>query len=187
MLPDAGTPGMVSVTTGSCATVTPCAGALAGTWFYTAACADDPLADFRSLCSSVSTVSSTSSLAGRVDFLGTAVVRHVTTNFLTTINLPTSCASLGCSTIQTLLRQSVPTAACVTAASPRTGCDCTVSGASTFDETGTWTSAGGVVTVVAPNKTRTFNTCVTGASLVLRETTSSLTGTEKGSTTLTKQ
>jgi hypothetical protein len=186
-VPDAGTPTSVSVTTGSCAMVTPCAGALEGTWFITAACADDPLADFRQACSSVTTVSNTSTLTGRLDFVGAQFNREVATTYATTVNLPAACASLGCSTVQSILRTTVPTATCTTAGSGRTGCDCSLSGSATFSERGTWTSTGGVVTLISPNKTRTFDTCEAAASLKMRETTSGLTGTERGTTTLTKQ
>jgi hypothetical protein len=167
--------------------VTPCTGTLEGTWFYSTACGDDPLADMRQYCSSVSTVSSTSSLSGRLDFTGTHVSRQVTTTYLTTVNLPSSCASFGCSTIEAALQNSIPTASCSSAGGARTGCDCTVSGTSTLSEAGTWTSSGGVLTVVTPSLTRTFDSCVTAGavpSLQLRETTSSLTGTEQGTTTL---
>lgn len=187
VVPDAGTPANVSVTTGSCAMVTPCSGALDGTWFYTAACADDPLADFRQACASVTTVSNTSTLAGRLDFVGAQVRRQVTTMYATTVNLPASCASLGCSTVQSILRTTVPSATCATAGSGRTGCDCSLSGSSTLTELGTYSASGGVVTITTPNKTRTFDTCVTGTSLQTRETTAGMSGTERGTTTLTKQ
>jgi hypothetical protein len=170
---------------------TRCAGNLQGTWFYTQACGDDPLADFRQLCSSVTLVSSNSTLAGRVDFAGANVARQVTTSFNTTVNLPTACASIGCSSIQSLLRQSVPTATCTSAASPRTGCDCTVTGTGSLDESGTFTNDGGMLTIVTPNKTRTFDTCVvvsgSGATMQVRETTSGLSGTERGTSGLTRQ
>lgn len=171
--------------------VTPCASTLSGTWFYSTACADDPLADFRTYCSSVTTVSSTSTLSGRIDFLGANVSRQVHTVYATTVNLPNECLLFGatCSQVQAVLQNTVPNALCMTATSPRSGCDCSVSGTNSLNETGTWTADGGVVTVVTPSKTRTFNTCVvqTGSVLQLRETTSSLTGTEKGSTTLNKR
>jgi hypothetical protein len=165
--------------------VTPCASNLQGTWLYQTACGDDPLADFRQFCASVTLVSSSSTLSGRIDFVASAVARRVTTSFNTSVNLPTSCASVGCSTIQSLLQQSVPTATCVTAAGGRTGCDCTVSGSSTLDEAGTFTADGGVVTVTTAQRTRTFDTCVAGGTLQVRETTANLPGTEKGTSTLT--
>lgn len=166
--------------------VTPCSGQLQGAWFYTAACGDDPLADFRQLCSSVTLVSSASTLSGQLDFVGGNAFRRVTTNFNTTVNLPAACASLGCATIQSLLQQSVPTASCVTATSGRTGCDCTVSGSSRLDEAGTFTVDAGVVTVTTAQRTRTFDTCVVGGSLQVRETTAGLSGTERGTSTLTR-
>jgi hypothetical protein len=183
MLPDAGTPPSVSVTTGSCMTVTPCAGTLTGTWFYTAACADDPLADIKGLCPTVSTITSTSTLTGRLDFSGTSVIRQVNSSYAMTINVPDSCVmNVGCATIQTVL----PNATCSAATGPRTGCDCQVSGTSMLNESGSYTAAAGVVTLTLPSKTRTFNTCVTGSTLVTRETTNGLTSPERGTTTLTR-
>jgi hypothetical protein len=144
----------------------------------------------------MTTVNSTSTLSGRIDFLGATVVRQVTSAYNTTVNLPTACTVVGtfplpCSSIQTALRQAVPTATCTAAATSRTGCDCTVAGTSTLDETGTYTADGGVVTVVvSPSVTRTFDTCVTpGAlpTLSVRETTSTLTATERGTTRLIKK
>lgn len=170
---------------------TPCPGAVQGTWFYTQACGDDPLADFRQFCSTVTLVSSNSTLSGRVDFVGNTVTRQVSTTFDTTVNLPTGCSSIGCSAVQSLLRQSVPTASCVTAAMGRTGCDCNVTGTGTLDEAGTFVADGGVLTIVTPNKTRTFDTCVlasgSGTTMQVRETTAGLSGTERGTSTLTKQ
>jgi hypothetical protein len=185
----------VNITTGSCAQVTACSGALAGTWFYSEACADDPLASVRQYCATMTTVSSTSTLAGRIDFIGSTVVRQVTSGYNSTVNLPTACTVVSgfpvtCPTIQAVLRNGVPTATCATAAGSRTGCDCTVSGASTLNETGTYTSDGGVLTVVTPSTTRTFDTCVTpGAvpSLSVREMTSTLSATERGTTRLIKK
>ena len=177
---------VVTVTTGSCGMVTPCPGNLVGTWFYTAACADDPLADYRSLCPGITTVSSNSMLSGQLDITATTVTRQVTTNYTTTINLPASCASLGCPTIESLLRQTVPTATCAVATS---GCDCTLSGSSTLNETGTYTQAASGVVTVNGTTTRTFDACVTGSGLSqqlkLRET-SATSATEKGTTTLMK-
>jgi len=103
------------------------------------------------------------------------------------VNLPASCASLGCATIESLLQSSAPGATCVAAGS---GCDCTLSGSSTLNESGTWTEANGVITVTTSTTTRTFDGCVTPGSpdtLQLRETTSTLGNTEKGTTTLTRQ
>lgn len=168
--------------------VTPCASSLEGTWFYETACADDPLADLRSACASISMVSSTSTLAGRIDFVGTSVARQVQGSFSATVNLPQSCATRGCAAIQVVLRLAVPGATCVGAAAARTGCDCTFTTTSALNENGTWSADGGVVSVVTPSKTRTFDTCVgSGTTLSLRETTPSLPATEKGTTSLTKR
>lgn len=188
---DAGQPPNVNVTVGNCAMPTPCAGNVQGTWFYTQACGDDPLADMRQFCSSVTLVNSTSTLSGRVDFAAVNVTRQVTTTFDTTVNLPTACASIGCSAVQSLLRMSVPTASCVNAAMGRTGCDCNVTGMGSLNETGTFVNDGGVITITTPNKTRTFDTCVlssgSGTTMQVRETTSGLSGTERGTSTLTRQ
>ncbi|MCC6337411.1 MAG: hypothetical protein IT380_25865 [Myxococcales bacterium] len=165
--------------------VTPCAGNLGGTWFYTAACADDPLADYRQLCPTISTVSSNTTLSGQVTFTAASVTRTVTTTFTTTVNLPASCASLGCSAIEQLLRNTVPTATCAAAGQ---GCNCTLAGSSTFNESGTYTSQNGVISITAGSTTRTFDSCVQGsgnsAVLELRERTTN--ATEQGTTQLMK-
>jgi hypothetical protein len=109
------------------------------------------------------------------------------------VNLPAQCTTgvgLSCSSVQGLLRQSVPTATCVAGASGRTGCDCNVTGTGGLDEAGTFVADGGVLTITTPNKTRTFDTCVsTGISTTMqvRETTSGLSGTERGTSGLTKR
>jgi hypothetical protein len=167
--------------------VTPCAGSPVGTWFYTQACVDDPLGDFRQLCAGVTTVSSNSTLSGRVDFTATTVRRQVSTTFATTVNLPASCASLGCSTIQSVLRQTAPNATCVSATNG--GCDCSISGSSTLDEQGTYTDRNGTITVNVTSPTamtRTFDTCITGGAMALRES-SATSATSKGTTTVTRQ
>ncbi|MEW6435168.1 MAG: hypothetical protein AB1730_27015, partial [Myxococcota bacterium] len=183
---DAGGPPTVTVSTGNCGMVTPCAGNLVGTWYYTAACADDPLADFRSLCPGITSVSSNSQLSGRVDFTATTVTRTVTTTYTSTVHLPASCASIGCAAIQSLLQNTAPGATCVAAGS---GCNCTLSGSSTLNESGTWTESNGVITVTTSSTRRTFDGCVTAGApdtLQLRET-STTSNTEKGTTTLTRQ
>ncbi|MFT3712882.1 MAG: hypothetical protein QM817_34955 [Archangium sp.] len=188
---DAGTPPDVTVTVGNCAMPTPCAGNLQGTWFYTQACGDAPLADFKQTCSSVTLISSNSVLSGRVDFVGVNVTRHVETTFDTTVNLPAQCTTgvgLSCSSVQGLLRQSVPTATCVSGMAGRSGCDCNVTGTGGLDEAGTFVNDGGVLTITTPNKTRTFDTCLSGGTMLqVRETTSGLSGTERGTSGLTKQ
>jgi hypothetical protein len=63
-----------------------------------------------------------------------------------------------------------------------------VSGSNTLDEAGTFTVDAGVLTTITPSKTRTFDTCVTaGDMLLVRETTSGLAGTEKGSSSLSRR
>jgi hypothetical protein len=191
---DAGNPPSVNVMVGNCAMVTPCQGPLQGTWFYTQACGDDPLADFKQTCSSVTLVSSNSVLSGRVDFVGTTVTRVVSTTFDTTVNLPAACTTsvgLSCSAVQSLLRMTVSTATCVAGAAGRTGCDCNVTGAGSLNESGTFVADRGVVTITTPNRTRTFDTCVlvsgSGATMQVRETTAGLPGTERGTSGLTRQ
>ena len=179
-----GTPPNVNVTIGSCSMVSPCTGALVGTWFYTAACTDDPLADYRGVCPTISTTMNNTTLSGRVDFTASSVTRSITTTYSSVVNIPASCNTLGCATIQSILPAG---ATCVAAGG---GCDCTLSGNSTFNETGTWTSANGVITVTTPNTTRTFNSCVTVAgttTMQLRENGTTVPATERGTTTLTKQ
>lgn len=181
---DAGTPPTVTVSSGSCQMVTPCSGNLVGTWHYTGACVDDPLSDVRTLCPSISVVNSTSTLTGFAVFSATALTRQVSTTYTTTINLPASCAALGCATIESFLRASVPTATCTAAGA---GCNCTLSGSSTLNETGSYTVSNGVVTETTGSTVRTFDACVTnGTSLRLRES-SATAGTERGTSTLTKQ
>jgi hypothetical protein len=179
----------VNVSAGSCQSVVPCSGDLVGTWFYSVACADDPLADVRKSCAGITTVSSSSKLSGRLDFTATTVTRVVDTTYATTVNLPTSCnTQVGCSVIAKVLQQSVPTASCMAATNG--GCDCSLSGSSNLTESGTWTNAAGVLTITTPTKTRTFDSCVMSGiaptSLRLRET-STTSGTELGTTTLLKQ
>ena len=179
-----GTPPNVNVTLGNCGMVTPCAGNLVGTWFYTTACNDDPLADFRQYCPTLSTTTNNTTLSGRIDFGTTSVTRTVTTNYSSVVNVPASCNTLGCSTIQSLFPVG---STCVASGG---GCNCTISGNSTFNETGTWTTNNGVITVVTPNTTRTFNSCVavsTSTTMLLRENGAAVPATELGTTLLTKQ
>lgn len=179
-----GVPPSVNVTIGSCSMVSPCNGTLPGTWFYTAACTDDPLVDYRGICPTISTTTNNTTLSGRIDFTASSVTRSVTTTYSSVVNIPTSCNTLGCATIQSILPAGT---SCVAAGG---GCDCTISGNSTFNETGTWTSANGVITVTTPTTTRTFDSCVTVAgttTMQLRENGTTVPATERGTTTLTKQ
>ena len=180
---DAGVPPLISGTVGNCPALSPCSGPLWGTWFYTAACADDPLADYRALCSGITLVSSTGSLSGRLDFSDAGVTRQVTSSATSTVNLPSTCVPLGCAVAQSTLRNSVPTATCVNAA--MNSCNCTLSSMTVLDERGTYTVDAGILTVSTANKTRVFASCVNGSSMLLRETTTGLSGVEKGTTTLT--
>ncbi|MEW5738592.1 MAG: hypothetical protein AB1938_06675 [Myxococcota bacterium] len=177
---------VVTVTTGNCGTVQACSGNLIGTWFYTQACADDPLADYRQYCQTISTVSSNTTLSGEITFTNGTFTRRVTTNFTTTVNLPAACAALGCSAIESLLRNTVPTATCVAAGQ---GCNCTLTGSSTLNESGTYTVQGGVITTTTSGGMgRRFDSCVSaspnGDVLKLRESTAA--PVERGTTTLMK-
>lgn len=183
---DAGPPPVINVASGSCAAVSPCASSIVGTWYYTQACVDDPLGDLRQLCADVSVVTSNTTLSGRIDITSTHMTRKVSTEYTTTVNIPSRCSSIGCSGVESILKQTVPSVNCTQADA---GCDCTLSGASTLEESGAYGESGGVLKFDAGTQVRTFNLCVSGVSkptMLLRET-SAKTATEQGSVTLTKQ
>jgi hypothetical protein len=187
---DAGPPPQVTVTRGSCTMVTPCQTALNGTWFYTQACVDNPIADYTQYCPAMTVTAFSSTLSGRVDINSSAWNRTVSTTYSTTVLLPSSCSVGSCATMESLLQSSSPGATCVASGSAG-ACSCTLSGTSTSVESGTVSQAAGALTVTPNGGTvRTYDACAQSSSpgtLLLRETTAAAPSTEKGTTTLTRQ
>lgn len=167
MLPDAGTPPIVTGTFGSCGSFNPCAGNLQGTWFRTAVCVE-PSNPFGTACPTGSLISYSGSGAGRLDFLGQDLIRTYGPSSETYVaNYPQACLTGGfattCSALESLLSSAGFAASCPPATAGRTGCDCTltITSAAPSSTQTTWTdNGGGVITVNDGMNPFQWRTCV---------------------------
>ncbi|MBI3184326.1 MAG: hypothetical protein HYZ28_19505 [Myxococcales bacterium] len=180
---DAGTPQNVTITFAASCPLTPCGGAVVGSWFYTAVCAPDTFPEVGQYCPSAAVSNLAGTQRGSVVFTSTTVTRDVLLTITATIDLPSSCAPAGCGVVENALRQSFTTAACTASG---TGCRCNVGlTRAVADSSPYTTSVNTLTTNPDAGNQRTYEYCVQGLDLKYRETTGQ--AVERGTATLTKQ
>lgn len=180
---DAGPPPTVNITlSGSCPALAPCGGNLVGEWWYSAGCMEDPFPGIKQYCSSATYSGQSVTVTGKVIYDGSNVTRTGTAIAKGNIHVPSSCAWVGCSTIENgILNNGCSSATCSSGSSG--SCDCVVSCVGPISETFPYTSSGGVIHVAA-SPARNYDYCVNGNTLQYHQTDNQ--PAESGWYTLTK-
>ncbi len=165
-----GGPKTGALTFRGCAALTPCGGAVPGTWDFTGGCLEDPLASFRAACPGLVERSARGTLQGSVAFTGGsasgAVSRTLQISVVADVTFPSSCvAPATCTLVPLLIGGYLPgaTATC----SGTTSCLCTITYNRSENASTTYTTAGNSIAFA---NGETFDYCITGARMQYRQT-----------------
>ena len=159
-----GQPAEVTIQFGGCTDFTACGGDPTGTWDYDSICIEDPFADVRDACGTITFEDTMGTARGRVRLDGATVSRDVTVMISATAIFDPSCAIAGCDTIEGALRMALTSASC--AANAGGGCDCAISETVRIDETDGYRVEG---TQVITDDGTTYDFCVAGGTMQHRE------------------
>jgi hypothetical protein len=170
---------------GSCTTVSPCGGDVVGTWTATPSCVTLTGAD--SACAGTTGVTTLTVTSGTATYNADLTYTLTSTgSFSTHVHYPSPCyQGLTCDQIGQGIMQSqmLPTVAC--AVSSAGACDCTGTAPRLSNETGTYTTSGGTMTLTHAGTTSTNSYCVNGNRMF--QMLAIPAGTAAGSFVLTRQ
>jgi hypothetical protein len=166
---DAGSPPTVNITlSGACPALTACGGGLVGEWWYSAGCMEDPFPGIKQYCSSATYSGQSVTVTGKVVYTASTVTRTGTAIAKGNIHVPSSCAWVGCSTIENgILNNGCSSATCSSGSSG--SCDCVVNCVGPINESFPYTVSGGVIHVAA-SPARNHDYCVNGPTLEYHQT-----------------
>ncbi|MBL8682957.1 MAG: hypothetical protein JNK05_27570 [Myxococcales bacterium] len=161
------------LTSGSCPTLTPCGGAIAGTWDVSGACIEVPIASAVAMCPGAMITRSDGRARGRVVFGAAPMVARRIAQFEAQVDVfvPGICALAvgGCGAIERNLATINPMSTC--AASPTGDCRCTSRSSSTIDDTdGYRTESNEIVSATLGKR---WGYCVADGSLRYRDSSPS--------------
>lgn len=164
---------------GSCSAFTPCGGDVTGVWTYTTACADSTAFQgaVQQACATATTTEH-GVVSGTLTFSGGRVQRSGTYVVTADIHVPSNCVVVSCAVVQGLLATSLSGVTCSDGAAG--SCDCIASRTGGSIASQAYTASGTTITLADG---RTFDYCVTGTTLVYRETTANA---EPGTYTLSR-
>ncbi len=144
----------------SCPKVTPCGGAVVGTWDYTAVCVDEPFAAYKQQCPSATITNEKGTVKGRVVFDALEVTRTSTVSFSATIGVPAVCSAGQCAAVQAALQKNADKATCKSDGGG--GCSCDVSITQNTAEANGYTISGNTVKIADGSS---YDYCVSGSKL----------------------
>lgn len=163
-----GPPATVPVTVmtrGTCPAVTPCGGAIAGTWDVAALCVEVPIADAVALCPGAMITRADGQARGRVIFGTSPMIarRTAQANVQVDLSIPALCARAagGCDALQANFRMSVPDTTCT--ANAVGVCNCTSRVSSTIDDGDVYATRDNDIVSVTSGKR--WGYCVAGNDL----------------------
>lgn len=162
--PDGGMPIACNPSFGT--TPTACGGNPSGTWTFQEACGPSALEqEVLRLCPIAVVTPTARTATGTLSLSsGNAYTLSVTESITANVNVPQFCALGvgGCVNIPPLVANALSgaTASCTTL--PTSACDCTISASLPVQDSGTYSTAGSVVTVGS----QTYDYCVTGTTLL---------------------
>jgi hypothetical protein len=166
----------VRVDGSECGALTPCGGALEGTWQVSGGCvAFTQVNTLRSACPGA-TISGTGTARGRVTFAGGTMTRDIDIDWRGSVGIPGSCAVIagGCGGVESTIRRFVPGATVSCPGDGSGGCACSLSIVSTITGSSAYLIDGNQI---VRDDRRRWNYCVTDASMEYRETTGAEPGT----------
>lgn len=143
-----------------------------GTWVYRSACGLTSGAELQQLCAGVDIQATSHQVTGSLVLTATNYTLDTTDVTDITAGVPSSCSAPvgGCPGVQAALRANFNSATCTAAAA---GCTCMINATLSASETGTYTTAAGVLTTTPSGggPAGRYNYCVEGGVLHYREAT----------------